>query len=332
MRDVLVAVRRLALGAVVVSAIALPLGAFLVASRSIDGGANGLGAIIAFSLGLWLLGIGVTGLIFGSGLALLAKRALDDPAAVGGTRRLALATGLTVAGGELLLSVALGGLFSLAVGLSAALAAAYFVVAAASLRSGQRAIAGVLGVVLLTLGLVPLWGQLELNGGADRMRDRTALLPADMDVGIDAGAAAAPDGWAVAVLVAKGTNIGASTSRDLPDTLIGQPLRGLVIVDCAGPAELEVLTMDDLAATIVVGSIPCRAEPQVLTFAIPGVADHAMPPAYVARISVDPVPNDGSIDALNRAMILVALAAAPDPSPDALLASFSAAYGTDRPR
>lgn len=41
--------------------------------------------------------------------------------------------------------------------------------------------------------------------------------------------------------------------------------------------------------------------------------DHMMPPVYVVRMYIDPVPNDGSVDGMNRAMILVALAGAPDP-------------------
>lgn len=90
--------------------------------------------------------------------------------------------------------------------------------------------------------------------------------------------------------------------------------------------------MDDLGTQLVVGSMPCRPEPQLMTFSIPGVVNSGMPPAYVARFSVDPVPNDGSIDGMNRAMILVALSAAPDPDQDALLATFAAAYGPERPR
>lgn len=42
--------------------------------------------------------------------------------------------------------------------------------------------------------------------------------------------------------------------------------------------------------------------------------------------------NDGSIDGMNRAMILVALTGTPDPDQDALNASFAAAYGTGEPR
>jgi hypothetical protein len=49
-------------------------------------------------------------------------------------------------------------------------------------------------------------------------------------------------------------------------------------------------------------------------------------------MSIDPVPNDGSVDGMNRAMILVALAGTPDPDRDVLLATFVAAYGTERPR
>ena len=332
MRDVLVAIHRLALGAVVLSALAVPVGATSLASRPPAGGGNALGDIIAFGLGIGLVAIGGAALILGSGLAILAKRTSDRPAELRGSRRTALAAGLTVAGAEVLISLALGAMFSLFVGLSAAFAAGYLVVAAASARGTDRVLAGVLGVALLGVGLVPLWWQVSLNDGAGRLTERAALLPADISVAIEAAAAAAPDGWAVAVLVAKGTNLGIPTaSRDLPEPLIGRPLRGLLVVDCAGPADLEVVTMDDVGAQRIVGSIPCRGEPQVMTFAIPGVVDDAMPPAFVSRISVDPVPNDGSIDGINRALILVASIGAPDPDQDALLATFAAAYGPERP-
>ena len=134
------------------------------------------------------------------------------------------------------------------------------------------------------------------------------------------------------MLVAKGTNLGIpSASRDLPEAMIGQPLRGLLVVDCAGPADLEVVTIDELGAQRTVGSIPCHVEPQVMTFAIPGVVGDAMPPAFVSRLGVDPVPNDGSIDGINRALILVASVGVPDPDQEALLATFAAAYGPERP-
>jgi hypothetical protein len=333
MRDILDLIRRLALGAVVLAALAVPLGAFLLATRSSGGGGNALGDLIAYGLGIGLVVIGGAALVLGSALAILAKRSIDDPAELRGACRTALAVALAVAGAQVLISVALGAMFSSFVGLSAAFAAGYLVVAAATDRRGDRALAGVLGVALLGVGLVPLWGQVSLNADAGRSAERAALLPADMDVAIDAAAAVAPDGWAVAVLVAKGTNLGIpSTSRDLPDTLIGQPLRGLLIVDCAGSADLDVMTMDDLGAQLGVGSVPCRPEPQVMSFAIPGVVDHAIPPAHVGTVSVDPVPNDGSIDVINRALILVALAETPDPDRNALLATFAAAYGEERPR
>ena len=261
MLDALVVIRRLALGAVALSALAVPLGTILLVTRSSGSGGNALGDIIAFGLGLGLVVIGGAALILGSGLAILAKRSIATAAELRGSRRTALAVGLTVAGAQLLISVALGAVFSLFVALSAAFAAGYLVVAAASGRRGDRALAGVLAVALLGVGLVPLWAQVSLNAGAGRLTERAALLPADMSVAIDAAAAAAPDGWAVAELLAKGTNIGSSTSRDLPETLIGRPLRGLVVVDCAGPADLEVVTTDDHEATVVVGvdPVPRRA-------------------------------------------------------------------------
>ncbi len=333
MRDVLVVIRRLALGAVVVSAFAVPLGAIVLVTRSSGGGGNALGDLIAYGLGVGLVVIGGAALILGSGLAIFAKRSIAEPVELRGSRRTALAVGLTVAVAQVLISVALGATFSLFVGLSAAFAAAYLVVAAASRPRGVRALAGVLAVALLVVGLVPLWAQVSLNTGAGRLTERAALLPADMSLAIDAAAAVAPDGWAVAVLVATGTNLGIpASSRDLPDALIGQRLRGIVVVDCAGPADLEIATVDDLGAPLVMGSMPCRPEPQVMTFVVPGVTHNVMPPAYVMRMNIDPVPNDGSVDGMNRAMILVASDAAPDPDRDALLAAFAAAYDTERPR
>lgn len=333
MRAVLVAIRRLAVVAVILSVLAVPLGALLLFSVSAsDGGGNALGELIAFGLGVGLVGLGIAGLILGSALAVLAKRSLAVPAEIRGSRRTVLGVGLVFAGGQLLISIALGGAFSFFVGLSAAFAAAYLVVAVASRRRGDLALSTILAVALLGVGLVPFWGQLSLNDAATRLADRNALLPADMDVAIDAAAAAAPDGWAVAALAAKGTNIGASNSRDVPRMLIARPLRGLVVIDCAGPGVLEVVTMDELSATVVVGSVPCLPEPQVMTFEIPGVTDYARPPAFVERISVDPVPNDGSIDGFNRAVILVALTETPDPDRETLIATFVAAYGAERPR
>lgn len=159
MRDALIVIRRMALGTVVVSALAVPVGGILLISRSPGGGDNVLGDIIALGLGLGLVVIGGAALIFGIGLANLAKRSINTPAELRGSRRTALAVGLTVAGAQVLISVALGAMFSLFVGLSAAFAAGYLVVAAASRRCGDRALAGVLAVALLGVGLVPLWGR-----------------------------------------------------------------------------------------------------------------------------------------------------------------------------
>ena len=135
MRDAVVVVHRLSRGAVVLSALALPVGAILLASREPRGGGNALGDIIAYGLSLGLLVIGGAGLILGSGLAILATRSIAAPAELRGSGRTVLAVGLTVAGAQVLISVALGAMFFLFVGLSAAFAAGYLVVAAASRRA-----------------------------------------------------------------------------------------------------------------------------------------------------------------------------------------------------
>ena len=79
MRDALVVVHRLSLGAVVLSALALPVGAILLASREPRGGGNALGDVIAYGLSLGLLVIGGAALILGSGLVILATRSIDRP-------------------------------------------------------------------------------------------------------------------------------------------------------------------------------------------------------------------------------------------------------------
>ena len=137
MRDAVVVVHRLSRGAVVLSALALPVGAILLASREPRGGGNALGDIIAYGLSLGLLVIGGAGLILGSGLVILATRSIAAPAELRGSGRTVLAVGLTVAGAQVLISVALGAMFFLFVGLSAAFAAGYLVVAAASRPRGD---------------------------------------------------------------------------------------------------------------------------------------------------------------------------------------------------
>src|SRR3990172_3363424 len=118
MRDVIVVIRRLALGALALSALAVPVGAILlIISLSPDLGDNGMGDAIGFGLGVGLLVLGAAGLILSGGLAVLAKRSAAAPVEIHGSRRLVLAAGLTVASGQLVIGIVLGGASLLFVGL-----------------------------------------------------------------------------------------------------------------------------------------------------------------------------------------------------------------------
>ena len=332
MRDILVVVRRLALAGIVLSALAVPLGAVLLGrALSSDIGDNELGDIIAFGLALVLLVLGAAGLILGSALAVLAKRSLADPVEIRGSRRNVLALGLTVAAGQVLIAVPLGAaLFH--VGFSAAFASGFLVVALASRRRVDLVPAGVLSLALLGVGVFVLWGQASSNDRAAQQRDRGAVIFIDMSVAIDAAAIAAPDDWAVAALAAKATDLAPNEQlRFLPATLVGHPLRGLIVVDCAGSESLEVVARDG-DAPAVLGTAACSSEPQIVTIEIPDFTVHTDASAtYVLGIQVDDV-NQGPTGGMNRALLLVAPTGTSDPDQAALLASFVAAFGTEEPR
>jgi hypothetical protein len=122
----------------------------------------------------------------------------------------------------------------------------------------------------------------------------------------------------------------------LPARLVGQPLRGIIVVDCAGSERLEVVARDRDApasdASVVLGTTQCRPEPQVVTIEIPIFTLDADPSAtYVLGIAVDPI-NEGPTGGMNRALLLVALTDTPDPDREALVAPYVAAFGTQEPR
>jgi hypothetical protein len=331
MRSALAIVRALAIGWVVLSVGAVPLGLFAVAmasSQGIDG--NSLSGPITLALGILLLVPGVGGLVLGSALVVLAKRSLAGPAEVRGPRRIVLAAGLLIAAGQVLVSASLGGPLSFFVGLGVAVAAGFIVVAVASARRREFVPAGAIAVALLGLGMIPIWAQALQAGSGDRRTDRAALIPADLAVAIEAAGVAGPDEWSVASIVINATEIGIfSESRDLPEELIGQPLRGVVLVDCAGSGTLEIATSDDISS-VLLGTIPCRTDPQVLSFVIPGVTAQPRSP-YVDRILVA-MNEEGATGSMIRAMAFVAPASTPDATTEALLPAFVAAYGTEEPR
>jgi len=230
-----------------------------------------------------------------------------------------------------LIAAALGGVLFF-IGAGAAFGSGFLVVAVASRRRVELALAGVIALVLLGSGAFALWGQASWNDGAARQRDRGALIFIDMSVAIDAAAAAAPDGWAAATLAAKATDLAPIEQlRFLPATLVGHPLRGIIVADCAGSERLEVAARDG-DALVVLEMIPCGPGPQIATIEIPDFMVHTDASAtYVLGIEVKPV-NEGPRGGMNRAMILVALTGTPDPDRDALLATFVAAFGTEGPR
>jgi hypothetical protein len=336
--NVLRVVHRLALAEVVLSVLAVPLG--VVALRSAlrpDIGDNGMGDTFALGAGLTLLVLGVAGAVLGSVLAILATRALPDPVEMGRSRQTVLAAALAVAGFEVLLSAVVGGGWLLNASVIAALVAGFLVIAVTSRRRGEPVLAGVLALTLLALGLFPLLGQASQNDDGARRATRVALLPAEWQGALAAAAASAPDSWAVPTLSARVTDYAPSEEGGfLPARLVGQPLRGIIVVDCAGSKQLEVVARHRDApagdAPVVLGTTQCRQEPQVVTIEIPVFTVHTDPSAtYVLGIAVDPI-NEDPTGGMNRALLLVALTGTPDPDREALVAPFVAAFGTEEPR
>ncbi|HTG42447.1 MAG TPA: hypothetical protein VK697_12625 [Methylomirabilota bacterium] len=338
MRNLLRVVRGLAVVEVVLSLVALPLGVVALRSAiSTDVGDNGMGDTFALGTGLTLLVVGVAGIVLGSTLAILATRALPDPVEVDRSRRTVLAAALPVAGFEVLLSAVVGGGWLLNASAIAAFAVGFLVVAITSRRRGEPVLAGALAVALLALGVFPLLGQASQNDTGARRAERVALLPVEWQAAVAAATAAAPDRWAVPTLSARVTDYAPSEEGGfLPAGLVGQLLRGIIVVDCAGSERLEVVARDRDApadvAPVVLGTTTCRPEPQVVTIAIPIFTVDSDPSAtYVLGIAVDPV-NEGPTGGMNRALLLVALTDTPDPDREALLAPFVAAFGTEEPR
>jgi MFS family permease len=339
-RRVLRVIRLLALVGFVLSALLMPLGL---------GGA-------ALGLGLGLIFFGIAGVVLGGALAVLATRVLSDHVELRGSRRTLLAASLAVAGVESLLSVVSGGFWlflvglssAFLVGLSSAFAAGFAAAAVTSRKRGESVLARILALSMLALGALVLWGQFTQTDFDARRAARIALLPVSSDLAREDAEAVAPDGWAVPTLKVRatysgpflmavrtvlmgagGTEIGAS--RSLPDRLVGPPLRGIIVVDCAGSEQLEVVARG-FDAPAVLGTSPCRPEPQIVTIAIPdSVMQRDQTSVFLWYIAVDPI-DEGPTGGVNRALLLVALAGTPDPESDALRATFVAAFGTEEPR
>lgn len=338
MRDVLHAIRRLALVGVVLAVLALPLAAYaLVTASSPDIGDNGMGDTLAFVVGVTFLVLAVAGTLLGGGLAVLAKRAGVDPVEVQGSRRILLAAGLIVVGVLVILSITIGGGSFVFIGLCAVFAVGYLVVGIATRQRAERAIAGLVTISLLGLGAFVLAGQASQDSSLSARAGRVRLLPPDMAAAVTAATDAAPDGWAVASLAGEVTDFAPSANvGPLPETLIGQPLRGILVVDCAGSERLDIVWRDEMALDGAVparlGAVACDPEPQVVAIEIPGFTEQSFPTVtYVNGIGVDPA-DEGPAGGMTRALVLVALADTPDPDLDALLASFVAAFGSERPR
>jgi hypothetical protein len=331
MRDILRLIRRLALVGVVLSVLALPLSVIpLISALSPDVGDNELGDVIALGIGIALLVFGVAGLILGGGLAVLARRAAADPAEIRGPRRTLLVVGLIIAAALVLMAASGGALIF--VGAAVAFASGFLVVAAASRSRTQSVIAGVLAVVLLGSGSVLVWAQASQGDSLGRRMERVALLPPDRSAAVAAASDAVPDAWAVATLAAKVTEFAPVAELGyLPAPLVGPPLRGIMVADCAGAEGLHV-TARSGEVVFELATIPCSPDPQLAAFDIPAFAVRPDPSAsYILGIEVDPV-HEGSAGGMHRAMTPVALEGTPDPDRAMVLATFAAGFGTVAPQ
>ena len=80
------------------------------------------------------------------------------------------------------------------------------------------------------------------------------------------------------------------------------------------------------------GAVACDPEPQIVAIEIPAFTVQTFPMAtYVNGIGVDPA-DEGPSGGMTRALVLVSLADAKDPTSDELLATFAAAFGNEEPR
>ncbi len=116
---------------------------------------------------------------------------------------------------------------------------------------------------------------------------------------------------------------------------MGQPLRGIVVVDCAGSKGLDILWTDrevpDGGVPVVLGTAGCDPAPQVVAIQIPGFTVRSFSSAtYVSGIGID-LTDEGPAGGMSRALVMVALADMPDPDQDELLATFVAAFGSEPP-
>ncbi len=232
----------------------------------------------------------------------------------------------------MLVSTVLGGGWFTLFGLGAALAAGFIVVGAASRRRVETALAGAVATMLLGLGAVVVIGQASQDDSLARRMERVALLPPEMSVAVDAAAAVAPDPWVVAFLAGRVTDFSPSEELGyLPTGLVGRPLRGIVVVDCAGSESLEIVAQDG-DGLVVLGTVSCDREPQVVSIQVPEATVHTDPAAsFVDGIEVSDV-NQGPAGGMIRALLLVSLTDTSDPDRGALLATFVAAFGSDEPR
>ncbi len=331
-------IRRLALAVAVLSFLLVPLGVIGLANGlSPDIGDSGLGDAIAFGVGIVLVVAGALGVILGMALARSAKRASVDPEEVRGIRRGIIVAGLIVACVQILVAALIGGGWLLSAVVVAAFAIGYLTVAVTARSRGVALVAGIVAVVLFVLGAVPLVGQASMIDSSGRRDARVALLPSDWPVALDSAAAAAPHGWAVATLTARVTDFSPTEyGAILPPAMTGQALRGIIVVDCAGSEQLQPEARDPSVPTAdarqVPGTVLCEPEPGTLSIEIPSTALVADPAGtYVLGISMAPV-TEHTTGGMNRAVLFVALADAPDPERSALVAAFVAAFGTETPR
>jgi hypothetical protein len=330
LRRVLGIIRLLAVVELVLSALLVPVGL----------------AGAALGTGFELSAHGVVGAFLGGALAVVTTRVLSTPGEMSWSRHV-VATGIAVAGAAVLLGVVIGGGLSGNLAVIAASVAGFLVVLGSSRSLGQTVVIGTLAAATLAFGAVVFWDGTAQEEFDARRAARAALVPDDLFDVRGPVEAATPDGWHAAALKARVTDRAPllvslrlllsgrsnvrSDSRTLPDRLVDQPLRGIIVVDCAGSEQLEVVARGGDSRGVL-GTSPCRPDPQVVAIEIPGaVLRREQQYVWADYVYVDPV-EEGPTGGMNRALLLVALAGTPDPDGEALLATFVAAFGTERPR